>query len=372
MSCSAVEQRSSDTCPLSGDRGRPLRIRKGVELANCYESYFGNALPSSMISSYFPSSVQEFHSSVSDLRWFSPARVAGEDFYQLMAATYPWYYSPSTWDKHYSLSLLRKLGISRFVEVGCGDGIFLEMAKRIGVQGVGVDTNQKALERVASKGLNAVLPDELTSEHGAVDALVMLQVLEHVPEPLEFTKHYVELLQPEKLVIAVPCHESLLSHVSDPLAWPPHHVTMWSKRSFDYLGERLGYHVSHCAYPSMSYQRFVQLFNLESNHETPLGPLRKRRGNPGAVDPIPDDFVARLIRKVEDIDGLVRQRNQNGLTAKVLKSLYRKGLRPFDEPRDVSYVGPRFGRAKWLYQCALQRPWALRDFWVLVVMDRRH
>ena len=294
-----LETRDSDRCPLTGTEGHGLRNRSGRELAEAYKIHFGNDLPEALVSRYFGKDVKEYQSSASGLRWFSPAAIAGEEFYQMLSSTYPWYYAPSTWDKHYALKLLKNQKIQNFVEVGCGDGIFLEMANSIGISGLGVETNGEALAAVSAKGLRAVLPDSFEKPANGVEALVMLQVLEHVPDPLGFMRHYVELCRPKQLVIAVPCHETLLAHVSDPLAWPPHHVTMWSEQAFHCLGELIDYKVSHSAYPPMTYLRFVQLFSHEKGGKSPLGSLRKRRvdkdGNPHSQT---EDLVARCIQKM--------------------------------------------------------------------------
>ncbi len=366
----SLEIRESDRCPLTGAKGEPLRNYSGQELANAYETHFGKALSPELVTRYFEQNVQEFHSSSSGLRWFSPAVIAGEEFYQLLDASYPWYYTKSTWDKHYAVRILKQLGVANFVEIGCGDGAFLEMASAAGLKGIGVDTNRVALEKLTAKGYNGLLPEAFTKPDENVDALVMLQVLEHVPEPLEFVRHYVKCCDPNRIIIAVPSHETLLARVSDPLAWPPHHVTMWSQRAFECLGELTGYTLSHTAYPPMTYLRFVQLFNHEDGGQSPLGALRRRRGD-GASRAEASDVVARWIRNIGSVDRRTRDEQRTDLPSKLLRKLYRDVLRPLDEPTDTDLIGPRFGRLKWLTQRLLRRPWATRDFWMLVVLDKR-
>ncbi len=366
MSASEVYTRDSDRCPLSGGAGKPLRSREGAELGHCYDPYFGNALPEGMLRDYFQSTVQEYHSPESDLRWFSPAPIAGPEFYQLMARTYPWYYSPETWDKHYTLGLFRRLGIRRFVEVGCGDGLFLGMARDQGVEGLGIDTNREALERARSQGLEVMEPEAYRPEAPGVDACVMLQVLEHVPEPLDFLRNYVEQCQPKRLIIAVPSHETLLAQVSDPLAWPPHHVTMWSRRSFEYAGQQLGYRLVETAFPPMTYGRFVELFNKEPSLETPLGRFRPQ-AQAGAAS---GDWISRLIRRFGALDARLGAGEGRGLMGKIVRYAYRRFLRGWAEPEGLDRRGPWLGRTRWMVQRLLGRPWALRDFWILVVLER--
>ncbi len=371
MSLNNIEVRQSSRCPLTGSEGQPLRRRGGREIAASYRRHFGHVLPEELVETYFQSGIQEFVSSESNLRWFDPAPIAGEEFYQLMAATYPWYYTASTWDKHYACKMLQRYGIKNFLEVGCGDGIFLEMAASIDVSGSGIDTNTKALESVAAKGFVAGLPDSTQVASANPEALVMLQVLEHVPEPLDFVKFYVSQFDPRRLIVAVPCHETLLSEVTDPLAWPPHHVTMWSQKAFEALGEKIGYSLEHVAYPSMTYLRFVQLFNNEEGYSSPLGPLRRRENmRSGGADGVVD-LAARGIRWFEKWDARLREQGRTDLLSKSIKKIYRDILRPFDEPDETVAIGPSFGRLKWLKQRLMHRDWACRDFWMLVVMERQ-
>ena len=366
MILAPVERRDSERCPVTGTKGRVLSRRLGSNLAALYEDYFGEALPDEIVDRYFTEEIREYHSPESDLRWFSPAPIGGPEFYQYLAKTYPWYYTPETWDKHYARNLLRSAGVKRFLEVGCGEGCFLEMARQVGLSGLGVETNEQARDRVRERGLEAVLPAELDAIDGDFDTLVMLQVLEHVPDPLGFVRYYVDRVRPARIVIAVPSHETLLSHVSDPLAWPPHHVTMWSRQSFEHLGPALGYRLRRTAYSPMNYLRFVQLFDREIGIETPLGALRDRKGDAAMAT----DRVARWIRSIERHDTRMRDQERKDVVAKLIKSVYRRVLRPFSEPVETTRVGPAWGRSKWLWHWCLGRPWARRDFWMLVVLER--
>lgn len=367
MILAPVERRDSERCPISGTTGRILRRRLGGELAACYEDYFGQALPPEIVDRYFTEEIREYHSEQSDLRWFSPAPIGGPEFYQYLSRTYPWYYTPETWDKHYARDVLQTVGVRRFLEVGCGDGCFLEMARQVGLSGLGVETNERARDQARERGLEAVMPSELDGVDGEFDTLVMLQVLEHVPDPLGFVRYYVDRVRPARIVIAVPSHETLLSHVADPLAWPPHHVTMWSRRSFENLGEALGYRLDRAAYAPMNYLRFVQLFDRETRIDSPLGTLRSRKSEGGEAT----DQVARWIRSIEQQDARMRTQERSDIVAKLIKSVYRRVLRPLGEPLDTKRVGPAWGRSKWLWNWCLGKPWAQRDFWMLVVLERK-
>ena len=67
----------------------------------------------------------------------------------------------------------------------------------------------------------------------------------------------------------------------------------------------------------------------------------------------------------------MRKNSRKGFASKLVKKLYRDVLRPLDEPEGTDYIGPRLGRAKWLFHRMQGRSWACRDFWMLVVLDRQ-
>ena len=72
-----------------------------------------------------------------------------------------------------------------------------------------------------------------------VDALVLLQVLEHWCDPVATLRTLIAQLQPRWLLVSVPVSDSLLGVLSDPLVWPPHHQTLWSARALRVLGRIL-------------------------------------------------------------------------------------------------------------------------------------
>lgn len=92
-------------------------------------------------------------------------------------------------------------GKKRILDVGCGDGRFLQVLKDFGSKDwelVGVDFDPAAVERCRARGLTAFAKrvEDMTSEDGTYDAVVMLQLIEHVEDPVAITARVHALLRP--------------------------------------------------------------------------------------------------------------------------------------------------------------------------------
>lgn len=71
----------------------------------------------------------------------------------------------------------------RVVDIGCGDGTFLELVREQGAEGVGIDVDPEKVAAVRSKGLEAYCgrAQEIDWNWGPVDFISMLHIVEHIP-----------------------------------------------------------------------------------------------------------------------------------------------------------------------------------------------
>lgn len=97
----------------------------------------------------------------------------------------------------------------RLLDVGCGDGGFLEEASRLGFRAVGTEIGA-ALEAAVARGLDVRASLEAAADLGPFDVATMWHSLHHLPDPRATLEEIAALLAPDGiLIVAVPDIESL-------------------------------------------------------------------------------------------------------------------------------------------------------------------
>lgn len=263
----------SQTCLLTGRAGRMVATRQPDELARSYHTYLGHPLPAGLVAKYFTQPIDELESPESGLRWFAPPVVAGRDFYEYLGATFDWYYENS-WDKFFTVRLLKKIGAKSFTDIGCGSGSFIKLAAEAGIRGSGIEINADAVQQAQRDGLQVHLDSTLPPDFQFSELLCMFQTLEHVPDPLGFVRNHAERSGCRRLIITMPCYESLLGFTSDPLSWPPHHISFWSEKAIRTLAELAGFRVGGIwRQPLSSFKRFRRVWGREGEQPLPESSL---------------------------------------------------------------------------------------------------
>lgn len=69
----------------------------------------------------------------------------------------------------------------RVVDIGCGDGTFLELVRERGAEGIGIDVDPEKVERVREKGFAAHCGRAQELDWGEADFVSMLHIVEHIP-----------------------------------------------------------------------------------------------------------------------------------------------------------------------------------------------
>ncbi len=126
---------------------------------------------------------------------------------------------------------------SRILDVGCGDGQWLEFLTAAGYEAsIGMEVNPRRLVQARQRGL-AVFPSlaEATAG-GRFDVIFLWQVAEHVSDPVTLIANLMESLAPEGvLVISVPnqesCQNRLFGRRSSLIDYG-RHVWYWGSRYF--------------------------------------------------------------------------------------------------------------------------------------------
>ena len=145
--------------------------------------------------------------------------------------------------------LLRYGPVQNLLEVGCGPGYFLHAALAAGVPHVvGVDRNRWAIDEAWRGGLEAYVGSlDAVPRERTFDAVVMLDLLEHIADPVAFLAEVRARLSPGgRVFIMTPNIRSLLARVSG-RRWVslkvPEHVYYYSPRSIRRLLESAGFAV---------------------------------------------------------------------------------------------------------------------------------
>jgi 2-polyprenyl-3-methyl-5-hydroxy-6-metoxy-1,4-benzoquinol methylase len=106
---------------------------------------------------------------------------------------------------------------ARLLDIGCGTGLFLDVARRAGWEAFGLDASRYAV---------STRPDDLTEwiqtgtletveyEPGSFDAVTMFDFFEHVYRPAEFAKRVARILAPGGVVVvATPNYDSWMRRI---------------------------------------------------------------------------------------------------------------------------------------------------------------
>lgn len=148
---------------------------------------------------------------MSEIEFLSPATPVSmaDEWFELVTADHFW----MQWRHQVLLQQLKRAGrpIRTALEIGCGHGVVRELVERdLDISVDGCDLNQRALQ-MAKNGRGRLLVYNIFDRNpemvGAYDLVLLMDILEHLEDDLEFLKAAVEHLKPNGFVaINVPAH----------------------------------------------------------------------------------------------------------------------------------------------------------------------
>jgi SAM-dependent methyltransferase len=170
-----------------------------------------------------------------------------------MARSYRQLYEKHWWWRSREAAILDVLrnippdgGFGSILDVGCGDGLFFDQLSQFGeVEGIEFSADLLDPTGPHRKRIR-VAPFDAQFQPGKRDGLVtMLDVLEHLADPVAALQHALTLLAPAgKIVITVPAF-NLIWTTHDDLN---HHRTRYTKRSFQHISDQAGMQVEVMRY----------------------------------------------------------------------------------------------------------------------------
>jgi SAM-dependent methyltransferase len=178
------------------------------------------------------------------LLFYTPSEAAGGPYLYQQLQKFSWYYMAKKWEFLKAIEILHRFRGNaqpcfQILEVGVGNGYFLELARDSGLGVTGVELNPDAVALNREKGFR-ILENNLStiaaSSSERWDAICSFQVLEHLTHPDSFLEEMIRLLKPTGiLILSVP--NSAISAGLDPartdlLDQPPHHMSHWDESVF--------------------------------------------------------------------------------------------------------------------------------------------
>ena len=156
-------------------------------------------------------------------------------------------------DLYWLRTLLKyKKPSGKALELGCAHGGFVKLLKWVGFDAAGLELSPWIVDFARKTFDIPVLlgpVEEQDLEPGSFDVIVLMDVLEHLPDPLATISHCVSLLKPDGILYlqtpnypAGASHESLLqeNHPFLRLLIPREHIYLFSQKSIAAFFERIG------------------------------------------------------------------------------------------------------------------------------------
>ncbi|MBI3548999.1 MAG: class I SAM-dependent methyltransferase [Elusimicrobia bacterium] len=135
------------------------------------------------------------------------------------------------------------------LDVGCGDGRFLKLAKARGFKAAGFDFEARMIALAKANGIDDVQSTEFSAycrgrKADEFDCVTLFDVLEHTPEPAWFMGELRRLLKPGgHVAITFPNAQRPLPWGREDHDYPPHHFTRWTPRAIRDFLERSGFKI---------------------------------------------------------------------------------------------------------------------------------
>lgn len=158
------------------------------------------------------------------------------------------------------------------LEIGCGDGFFLEKLQQRGVSCTGLEFNEEAVQIGNGKNLNVLSQDieqHSQENYEKYDIVCYFQVLEHIPDVYNFIQASINALKPGgKLIIGVPNSNPFLYRCDKyhTLNLPPHHMSLWDTKTLINFQKIFDIQLSDLFVEPLQYPDYEYYFKLQLQH----------------------------------------------------------------------------------------------------------
>jgi len=219
----------------------------------------------------FPNHIDKKRCAECHLEYFDPAYYGDADFYARISKK-AWYYEQNKWEFDVAAGIVARMMPQDLLEIGCGNGFFLEKIASLGLNVEGVDINQDAIATCKEKGLK-VEGTNVFDIAKSYDAVLLFQVLEHMENAKELFEFVTSrLVRPGgHLIIAVPDPDGYLKELDINLMdMPPHHNSCWGLATFEHLQTQFGLQLVEHRKEPLRYVHYLGLLQNTMNEHARL------------------------------------------------------------------------------------------------------
>jgi SAM-dependent methyltransferase len=156
----------------------------------------------------------------------------------------------------------------RALDVGCGQGTFLQMMQEKGWECHGIELTADISSRAAQLGISVSVGEVQEGQFpdGSLDLITLWHVLEHLEDPSKALRTFRPMLKPKGiLAISTPNIDSLQARISGS-RWfhldPPRHLYLFSPKTLLPLMESLGFSLLKIRFFSMEQNPYGWLQSL--------------------------------------------------------------------------------------------------------------
>ena len=142
-------------------------------------------------------------------------------------------------------------GGASILDIGCGPGWFLIRARQLGFRVAGVEIGSEPVRLLRDRGYDVVCGSiESVPPQWSPQVVTVFEVLEHLPDPVQFLRQIRQRFPQALLILTVPSPRRWTKAGShrDLADYPPNHLTRWNPASLTEALSLAGYSESEVRY----------------------------------------------------------------------------------------------------------------------------